>query len=420
MKYMHALLRLLERYTRTDVSYLAKGGFWLAADQIVTGLAAFLLSIAFAHFVSKDAYGTYRFLIAAFWTLTAFTMTGLPTAMGQAVARGQEGTFRASLGWSIRWGIPLGFIALGIGAYYALEANWMLAGGFFVIALVGPFMQAAYLSGSYLVGKRAFRANTLYGIVFAAVPPTALFAVMLATNNPIALTFTYLASTVAVGFVLTAVLLARFRPNADVDPKFKSLGGHFSAMGLLSTLAAQVDKLVVYHYLGAVDLAVYAFATAVPEQLRSIFGSVSTLAMPKFVARPLHEIRANFWGRLWLYTALMALVAFAYLLIAPLFFHLFFPAYAEAIPYSQVYALALIPIGSILPITLLQAREAKRELYILSIVSPVGQILALIILTSTYGLMGAVVARILGRAWGFLVAGIFVERLPDSAISSGR
>lgn len=406
---LQAFLRFLERHTKTDVAYLASGGFWLVLDQVAGGLAAFLLAIAFAHYVPKDVYGSYRYLLAAFWVLTAFSFTGIPTAMAQAVARGREGAYRTSLLTSLVWGVPMSVIAVCASAYYFVHANDVFGYGFLIIAVLGPCMQPASLFGSYLIGKKEFRAIAIMGAIYAVVPAIVIFAMMFLWHTPISFLFAYLAGAVGTGVALTIYTFYHYRPNHVPDEDLKNLGAHFSAMNLLSTLAAQIDKLVVYHYLGAVDLAVYAFATALPEQVRTALSGISTLALPKFVARPFAEIRANFWQRLWLYTGGLAVVALLYAIAAPYLFDLFFPAYREAVIYSQVYAFALIPIGSALPVTLLQAHEAKRELYILNIITPIFTILVLIVLTSMYGLMGAIIARIAGRAWGFIVAGVMVQ-----------
>lgn len=409
MKYMQALLRFIERYTKTDIRYLAKGGFWLSIDEIVGAVTVFLLAIAFANYVPKDAYGTYRYLLATFWMLTAFTMTGLPTAVSRAVARGREGVFRESVSWSIAWSLPISGIALACGAYYFIHAQTLLAYGFILIAVFGPFIQAAYLFSAYLVGKKQFKVLSFCGALFSLIPAIVLFIAMRVNPDPLSLLFAYLASVVATGLGIAVFLVLRFSPNRETDSEYKKLGGHFSAMNLLSTVAGQVDKLLVFHYLGAIDLAVYTFATAFPDQIKNLFGSISTLALPKFVERSFTEIRANFWNRLWAYTAVLTVIALAYIALAPIFFDWFFPAYTDAIYYSRWYALALIPTGAALPIALLQAHKAHQELYAINVITPIVQIIALVLLTSHYGLLGAIFARVIGRVWAFLVAGALVE-----------
>jgi O-antigen/teichoic acid export membrane protein len=403
------LIRALERVTKTDMRYLVSGGFWLTLDEVAGGLVALGLSIAFAHYLPKDVYGTYRYFIALYWTLTAFTMTGLPAAISRAVARGYEGTFRASFVWSVRWALPLSAVALAASTYYLIHGNTDLGFGLIVIAILGPLMQSAYLWGAYCVGKKQFKALALWGIFFFLFPACTVLATMYFIKNPVALLAGYLGGTVIAGFTIAWLILKRTRPNRDIDAEFKTLGWHFSAMNLLNTISQQVDKLVVFHYLGAVELAVYSLATALPEQIKNTLGGVSTLALPKFIERPFREIQKNFWNRLWSYTAMLALLAVVYIFIAPFAFDILFPAYHEAIWFSQLYALSLIPIGNTLPVTVLQAHKANRELYILNVLSPVFQILTLIFLTAAYGLLGTVIARIAGRVFNFITNGILLR-----------
>jgi O-antigen/teichoic acid export membrane protein len=309
---------------------------------------------------------------------------------------------------SIRWSLPLAVIAFGSGIYYFLNGNSELGIGLFIISVFGLLMQSAYLWSTFYVGKKNFRELALLGAVFAFVPALISIGVMLVLPTALALLTAYFASTVGVGLAIVVYTFVRHRPNREHDPQFASLGKHFSAMNLLATIGQQVDKLVVFHFLGAVDLAVYSFATALPEQIKNVFGGVSTLALPKFVARPFQEIRANFWLRLWLYTGLLAVAAGVYILIAPFIFKILFPQYLDAIVYSQFYALALIPMGNLLPATLLQAHTAKRELYILNVLGPVFQIGSLMVLTALYGIIGAIAARIAARAFSLLLGNLLV------------
>jgi short subunit fatty acids transporter len=59
-----SLLRKSEKYTKTDMVYLLKGGFWLNLNNVISSGLSFVLSILFAKYVSKEAYGSYQFLIS--------------------------------------------------------------------------------------------------------------------------------------------------------------------------------------------------------------------------------------------------------------------------------------------------------------------------------------------------------------------
>lgn len=404
------VVRFGERTTKTDLSYLLKGGTWLALGQVGLGLIAFGLSLAFARFIPKDAYGTYRFLLSIFWTLTAFSLTGLPTALSRAIARGFDGTYRRAFSVSLVGSLPLFVIAFAMGAYYWWNDNLMLAAGAIIIAVLGPFMQASLLYGAFLEGKQDFKRMALYGIVLNGVAAILALGVMHFTDNPLAFLSAYLVGAVGSGLVLGLVSYRIYKPRGVVAPDFLSLSGHFSAMNLLATLSQQVDKLLVFHYLGAVQLAVYTFATALPEQVKTSVNSISTVAFPKFSSRPFSEIRKNFWNRLWLFTGLLGLIAITYVFLAPYLYAVFFPAYPEAVIYSQLFAISLLFVSNAIPLTLLEAQAAKRELYIFNIVSPLFQILALLVGIIYFGLTGVIVARIAGRMFNLALLSILTFR----------
>lgn len=410
---MHArlerLLRWSERYTKTDLLYVIRNSGWLAIGQVGVAGTALLLSIAFAHFVPKETYGTYRYLLSILWVLSAFCFTGLPTAVVQAVARGFEGSYLRSFRISLLWGIPMAVIALGTSGYYFLQGNSELGWGLLVITIFGPLFQPALLYGALLEGKRDFMRYALYGLALNIVPALLSVVTMFVTDEPIIFVAAYLIGNVVTGFFCNYFAYRVHKPNTEVSPDLTHLSFHFSVMNVLSTIAQQIDKLLVFHYLGAAQLAVYSFATALPEQIKGLFNNVSALAFPKFSTRSIHEIRANFWGRIAVFTLVLIIVTVAYVLVAPFVFHVLFPAYQDAIFYSQIFALSLIVVSNTVPLTLLQAQAAKRELYIFNILSPLLQIIVLFLLTVSYGLLGTILARIATRVINTVLLAGLVE-----------
>jgi O-antigen/teichoic acid export membrane protein len=408
-KRLQRLLRWGELRTRTDLSYVFRNGTWLTIGQVIVALTAFLLSIAFAHFVSKNTYGTYRYLLSILWIVAAFSFTGLPTAVTQAVARGFEGAYRKSFRLGLIWSFPMALIAFGTSAYYLFVGNTELGYGLLVIGLLGPLMQPSLLYAAFLEGKKDFRRYALYGFILAIVPAVLALGAMFILPNPLTFLIVYLVGNVGTGFFFDYLVFRIYKPSHEVNPELQNLGLHFSAMNILAALAQQVDKISVYHYLGATELAIYSFAIALPEQIKGVFNNVATIAFPKFSNRSLEDIKTNFWGRMGLYTLILIVIAVLYILAAPLIFHTFFPEYADAIVYSQIFAVSLVVISNTVPLTLLQAHAAKRELYIFNIVSPVIQIVSLIFFTICWGLLGTVLARILTRAVNVVLLAGLVE-----------
>lgn len=404
-----AFLKKWEHVFKTDLVYLLQGGSWLTLAQILIGLIALVTSVAFANFLTRDDYGVYRFLLSALWILTAFSLTGVPTAVSRAVAQGFEGVIKPALRISIAGSVPLLLISLCASGYYFFVAgSALLAIGFIVIGFGGLFLQSAFLYGAYLEGKKQFRLTTVGGIAINLVPALLAFAAFPFTNNPVIFFFLYISGTVLTGLGMYFYVVRRFKPNTTISPDFRNLSLHFSAMNFLFTVTQQIDRMLIFYFLGPAQLAIYSFAISFPEQIKGLFGSISTLAFPKFSQRSLAEIGTNFWGRMFTYTLLILAVTVAYILFAPWFFNTILPAYRESIWYSQLFALSLIMAANTIPSTLLQAHAAKTELYVFNIVSPALQILILCIAIPLGGLLGAVVGRIIGRAFSFGLSALLV------------
>ena len=400
-----SILHWGEQYAKTDLMYLTKNASWLTISQISISAFALLTSIAFAHFIPKEVYGSYRYLLSLFWTLTTFSLTGIPTALARAIAKGEDGAYKESIRLSLIWSGPMILISLGLAVYYFAQGNLLLFSGALIIAIIGPLMQPTYLFGSFLEGKRAFRATAIAGIVLNLVPMLALIGTMFVSKNPLSFLAVYLIANAGMAALISWYIWKKHRPTEHKPTEsLFSLGAHFSAMNILAGIAGQIDRLLVFHYLGAIELAVYSFAIALPDQIKSMSNNIATIAFPKFASRPFSEIRETLSHRLGGFTLLMAALAGVYICIAPLAFHIFFPAYGEAVFYSQIYALALIPLASIFPMTALQAHAANKELYILNIVSSVFQIGILFPAIAYYGLLGAVVARILSRTFNLVLS----------------
>lgn len=405
-----------EQYAKTDLMYLTKNASWLTISQISISLFALLTSIAFAHFIPKEVYGSYRYLLSIFWTLTTFSLTGIPAALARAIAKKEDGAYTESIRLSLIWSWPMILISLGLAVYYFAQGNLLLFSGALIIATIGPLMQPTYLFGSFLEGRGAFRATALAGIVLNLVPMFALIATMFVSTNPLSYLAVYLIANAGTAGFISWYVWKHYRISEETKPtkSLFALGAHFSVMNILAGIAGQIDRLLVFHYLGAIELAVYSFAVALPDQIKTMSNNIATIAFPKFANRPFKEIQETLLHRLGGFTLLMAGLAGIYIILAPFAFHVLFPTYTEAIWYSQIYALALIPLASIFPTTALQAHAANKELYIFNIVSSVFQIGILFPAIAYYGLLGAVIARIMSRTFNLILSVILTSGYASS------
>jgi len=402
-----------EKYTKTDMVYLAKGGFWLSFGQVGISFIAFILSITFARYVSKEIYGTYRFLLSLFWTLTAFSFSGLSSAVVRAIAQGKEGAYKQSFKYTIFGSIPMSIIAFGISYYHFYHNNSTLGFGALAIAILGPLFQLAYLYGSFLEGKKEFRYNSFLGITLNAVPAIALIIGTFLIKNSLSFFLIYLIAHILTGASLCVWTFIKYKPNSIKSDNLLEVGAHFSVMNVLNTVSTQIDQILTFHYLGAAQLAIYSFTKAIPDQFKALFNSASTLAFPKFANKDILEIKKSFWRKIFGFTAVTTVTSIAFYFSAPYIFEYIFPKYIDSIFYTQIYAFSLIPIATIIPVAVLQAHTAKRELYIFNIASASFNILALFILIPKYFILGAVIAKISSRIFNFALSSLLVSNFFD-------
>lgn len=402
----------LQAFFRTDIRYLTKGGFWLAAGSAANSLSSFILAIAFANLVPKEAYGTYKFILAVAGVFFSFTLTGAAEAVVRAVARGSEGTLRTAFRASLRWSLAVSLAAVAAAAYYGIQGNRVLALALLIIAAAAPILNSANLYSAFLHGRKQFRAATGISIVRNLAPALALLAVVLFVDDPLPLVLAYFAVQTAAAAAAYLYVVKRFAPNNQVDPDATRYGAHLSLMNAIGSLSAYADKILIFHYLGAAPVAVYALALAVPDHIDGLMANVRALALPKFSEKPLAEIRRTFFRKVWLWIAALSAAAAAYLLIAPHLYKLLFPRYPEAIPFTLALGLTIVASGaSQLLLAYLTSQQAVRERYVVGTVSPALRLILMFVLVRAYGIWGIVIARVFTKYLSAALAYVLAWRL---------
>lgn len=412
---IYQLLRQSESFFKTDMIYLAKGGGWLITGQVVAAGASFLLSIAFANLASKEVFGNYKFVLSLAGIVGAFSLTGLGTAVVQAVARGFEGTLRNSFWLNLKWSVFSLAAFMAISAYYYVNGNMTLAASLFVAGLFSPILSSVSIYKPFLMGKKDFETDAVYGIWRAIVPALSIMAILAFTNNIFVLVFTYFFSHTASAAAVYFKTLVKYKPNNKVDESVLQFSKHVSIMSFSNTLASKLDSILIFHFLGATEVAIYYFAIALPQQIQSLFRHIGTLAMPKFAEKTLYEIRLGIYKKSVFIVIVLLVAIFSYIFAAPYIYGFFFPQYLESIRFSQVAIFSILAVTSILPGTALNAMKAVKELHKTVIIGATAQIMLLVILVYFYGLWGAIVANILTKIIKVFFTYYYFAKVPSAS-----
>jgi O-antigen/teichoic acid export membrane protein len=404
------ILRGMERFTGTDMVYLTSSGFWMNLGTVVISGLSLLLYIVFAHTLSKETYGTYQFLLSGAAIISALTLTGMNSAVARATAQGNDGTVRKAVAVQLRWSIVPFLAALLASLFYLSQENLLLSAGFLMIGFFSPIMGAFSVYAAFLQGKQDFRRGFWYGMGWNVPYYACLILAAYVAPSVLVLIFISLgvqAAGLAIAYYRT---MRAYRPSKKVDGASIGYGKHLSLMGLGNVVATQIDTILAFMLLGPAAVAVYGFATAIPERLVGFFKFLPAAALPKFSRKSDSEMRSAFGKRLWIAAAGMASFAAAYAIAAPLLFSILFPQYVDSVPYTQAYAVIIIASISGLFTAALTSQANVKKLYLFNFLSPTLQLALQVVGILTFGLWGLIVSRVLASFLSLGLAAALVLR----------
>lgn len=397
--YTYRLLRWSERYAKTDMVYLMKGGFWLLAGQAIAVVFSLVLAVAFGHFTSQDTYGNYKYALSLAGLLSVLSLSGMTTAITQSVSKGYEGVLGQGFRLNLKWSALVPIASACVALYYLLwQHNPFVAFSLCIVGVSTPLLNSFSLYDSYLVGKKEFKRDTIYGMCETIFSTLCIIGALLFTTRAIMFVIVYFVAnlTSTAFFYFQTMRLAR---NRETDPGLLRYSTHLSIMNVIATIADKIDSIAIFTFLGPASLAAYTYAIAIPEQLKVLIKMVVPLSMPKFAERPFAEIRRSIWGRVGYLALATALFIVVYVICAPLLFRILFPIYIDSIPYSQWYSVSLIFTVVVAPLlSAFQAHKKTRAIYITNNVGSIVLIISLPLLTYHFGIAGAIASQFTYRA----------------------
>lgn len=389
-----------ERF-KIDIRYLAHGTFWGMVSQVASVGSALALSVVLSRYVSKDVYGEYKYILSLVSLLPILSLTGLGNAVLQSVSRGFDGTLAFAFRTNLRWSIAIFFGALAIALYYFLQGNYVIGIGVLIGGSLTPFIIGASLASAFLTAKKDFARLAIYGGAAGSfVPAAALIVTGFVLPNSLALVAVYFVSNVITDILLYWYVLRLYKPDpATADPAALTYAKHLSFMGIIGGIAANCDQILLFHFVGPAQLAIYSFATGIPDQLKGPLKNLDGMLQARFANHLPQNIRDNMGTKSLLLLAFSIVCIAVYVPLAPFVYHFLYPTYSEAIPYSQVYVLSFISLMFAPSGSYLGAKKLLKEQYISSISISILQIVCMglgIIYFGLWGLIWAIIGIRIG------------------------
>lgn len=405
-KWARNFLVRTQKFTGTDNVYAARHGFWTVSGYLF-GSAIGLVSVwVYANYIPKELYGTYKYIIALYAGFGFLTLTGMNTAVTQAVAKGQYGILRYAVKVQLMWNLPYALVGIGLAGWYFAHGNPIFGYSLLVLALSSPIALALNTYGAFLAGRKEFKIATIYGTISNICSSAATLAAFIFSRNIIVWILAYAFGTLipmTFFYVLTLKRGAFNEPTQQEKTDLLRFTGHLSFVNILSQIAGYLDKILLFQYVGPVAVATYAFASVGTDRLKGLAKNATSILAPRLTERSLREIDGVFYKRTFQAMGIGLVMSLGYIIVVPFVFTYLFPKYMEAVRYSQVLSLSMIGImaggyaGSVF-----DAHKMLRAIYPSTLGVRILQIVLIASLGYVWGIWGMITATLATQFAGII------------------
>lgn len=404
------LIRWASKTIHIDTDYLVRGSFWQSLGLLTGTLAGIATSIAFANILPKETYGTYSYVLSLFGLLSITALSGMDTAIVQSVARGFEGSVITSMWSRIRWGFIGMVISVGIGIYEWINGNIGLSYALFLAAGFVPFLDSFAIFYDVLKGRKRFDTDAKFSIIVQTINAGATILALFITKNILSILAIYFLSYTLCHIFLLRRLMKNYPLNRNEDPKMIGYGKFMTIIRGITSISAYIDKIILFHFVGAAEVAVYSLAIAPITKISGLLGTIPSLALPRFSERGKDLVKKELMGKVMKFSLVVGGIILLYALFSKFIFLLLFPKYLESVFYSRLYSLALVGFPLSLVYTYFQAHMLAKIILPYKIIIHTIQILLLFVCIYFYGILGAVIARITGQVIGIPLILFFFKK----------
>ena len=400
---MQRLLRWSERIFKTDMRYVARGGFWLSAGHVISMVSGLILSVMFARMLSQDVYGVYKYVLSMAGILAIPNMGGIDAALSQAIARGHDASFWPGLRIRIGWGLLGSLASVLVALYYFYAGNDGLAFSFLIITVFIPVSDTFGIYSAVLYGKQDIKNLYTYNSIVQTVSTVALVATLLCTQEVYFILLAYFLPITLSRFFLMLVTIKKHPLNTKDESGVLSYGKHLTLMNVLGIVASQIDKVLVFQFVGAANLAIYSYASALPEQIRSFSKGIFNIGGPRLAAISGEEkFKKSLSEKTFTLTVIFAIIIFIYVIASPYIFKLLYPLYMDSVYFSRIYSIGLITIPAIsLLSTKISVEKNVPLLYKSNVLFGIVSIVLSLTFIKYFGLFGIIFKNTV--AWIFLM-----------------
>jgi O-antigen/teichoic acid export membrane protein len=333
------------------LSYFIKNGAWVFLGNVFLSIFAFATTATLAHILSKEVFGTYRYLLTIIPILAVFTLPDMGPSITRAIAKRLPVNLKEIVWEKIKFGAIGSLIATIISVYYFINLNPTLGYLFLTTAFFIPFFDVFLIYINALYGNKQFKLATIYNISSRLITMVVLLAVAFLTTNIILILVAYfLTQIIPQFFIFQLVKNKNIIQTSSTDTSVIKYGKQLTFIGTISVITASMDKLVVWHFFDAEVLAIYTVALLIAWEGSRMIESLSTVILPFLAEATDKKNITKVLRKIPLLSIFLILCSVFTASIIPFLFPIIFPNYIDSINLAVLSCVLLVflPLNSIL------------------------------------------------------------------------
>jgi O-antigen/teichoic acid export membrane protein len=390
----------------------------MVTGQIAVSAIALCTSIAFANLLSKEAYGTYQYILTTIEFLLSFSLIGLGRAAVTSVSRGHDKTIDVAFSQSMIWGTGSVVLGFCVGGYYLYKGDILFGSSIAIGTILTLIVISAKTYIPFLNGKKLFGLTSSFTVLGLLIPGIIVITTLIFTQH--------LLTILMVSFVSGAVtnlglflLSRRYKENEQEDPRMIHEAFHLSLHSIIGRVASQIDRIFLFHFAGPAILAEFWIAQNVERQFSHLFKSANSIALPKISLRSYAQLKESMPRKILLLYLLIIPFMLAYMVVTPYVFKILFPQYLSATLYAQIFGLLFLflPVKILLDVFIGHAKHGI--LYRITTISSIIKLIITLALVPFFGIWGVIISTFIDQlVYTFLILWYFLGNKKVSAITT--
>lgn len=367
----------------------------------------------FTHFVDKQQYGQFQYIITIFSTLSIFALPGTTMAFTKMGALNDEQLHFKLVKLRIKSSIIGSIVILALSSYF-YDSNPELSKSFIWLIFLFPFF---FSLDSYLhifSGRENFSLKASLEVLKKLLVISSLGVAIyfqLLDNLPLLMLMLLLPEIIChiIGYsILFSMKKPKIASQNDYQ-YYKRYTQGITFISFLGIIETKLDKLIIGTFIGLSELAIFHVSKVIQEQIKSIWSIFSTVFLPKIYKRTKKEsfkltiIVVPFIG-LFFFIVIGAILYF----LDDIVLLWFGSNYLSSIPITRIMLYtSFVNILHTVVATYMVAQNMITELTKVRTITIVFYVLSLVILTPQYQVYGIVyswvIKTLLASLLGFVI-----------------